>query len=126
VVDALRRIHAALVPGGMLVDTQPAGARWAVARDGEAIGELETDEWLAIVAAVDAEAEKTAATGLFEPRHEERYVVVHGFDSGRECLEEIETWAGTAIPSEVAAGLERGSTRATVEHEVRLRLFRRG
>ena len=104
----------------------PVASRWPVALGGEAIGELETDEWLEIVAAVDAETEKTLASGLFELPHEERYGVVHEFGSGKECLEEVETWAGTRIPAAVAARLQAGaSAPAIVEHDVRLRLLLR-
>jgi hypothetical protein len=125
VVDALTRIHAALVPGGVLVDTQPVGSRWPVGLAGHALGELETDEWVETVAVMDTEIDRTFASGLFELRHQERYAVVHEFGSGRECLDEVETWAGTRIPAGVAERLARGSARATVEHEVRLRLFLR-
>jgi hypothetical protein len=125
VVDALTRIHAALVPGGVLVDTQPVSLRLPVALDGEPIGELEDDEWLETVAAVDAEVEKTLAAALFELRHEERYAIVHEFGSGKECLDVVSSWAGTEVPAEVTARLEHASGQATVEHDVRLRLLDR-
>jgi hypothetical protein len=125
VVDALTRIHAALVPGGVLVDTQPVSLRLPVALDGDPIGELEDDEWLGMVAAVDTEVEKAVGAGLFERRHEERYSVVHEFGSGAECLDVVGAWAGTTVPAEVATRLEHGSARAMVEHDVRLRLFAR-
>jgi hypothetical protein len=125
VVDALTRLHAALVPGGVLVDTQPVALRLPVALDGEPIGELEDDEWLEIVAAVDAKIEQALAAGLFELRHEERYTVVHEFGSGRECLDVVTGWAGTNVPEEVAVRLERGNARVTVEQATRLRLLAR-
>ena len=124
-VDALTRIHAALVPGGVLVDTQPVGPRLPVTLDGEPIGELEDDEWLEIVAAVDAEIEKVLAAGVFELRHEERYSVVHEFGSGRECLDVVAGWAGTNVPEDVGARLEGGNARTTVEQDTRLRLLDR-
>jgi hypothetical protein len=125
VVDALKRIHAALVPGGVLVDTQPVSLRLPVALDDEPIGELEDDEWLETVAAVDREVQRTLAGGLFELRHEELYTVVHEFGSGGECLDVVAGWAGTSVPEEVAARLERGDTRATVSQGTRLRLLDR-
>jgi hypothetical protein len=125
VVDALTRIHAALVPGGVLVDTQPVGPRLPVTLDGEPIGELEDEEWLEIVAAVDAEIEKVLAAGVFELRHEERYSVVHEFGSGRECLDVVAGWAGTNVPEDVGALLEGGNARTTVEQDTRLRLLNR-
>jgi hypothetical protein len=125
VVDALTRIHAALVPGGVLVDTQPVGPRLPVTLDGEPIGELEDEEWLEIVAAVDTEIEKVLAAGVFELRHEERYSVVHEFGSGRECLDVVGGWAGTNVPEDVGALLEGGNARTTVEQDTRLRLLDR-
>jgi hypothetical protein len=125
VVDALTRLHAALVPGGVLVDTQPVSPRLPVALDGKPIGELEDDEWLEIVASVDAEIDKVLSVGLFELRYEERYVVVHEFGSGRECLDVVAGWAGTTVPEGVAARLERATACTTVEQETRLRLLDR-
>ena len=122
-VDALTRIHAALVPGGALVDTQPVSLRLPVTLDGEPIGELEDDEWLETVAAVGAELDKTLAAGLFEQRHEERYGIVHEFGSGDECLEVVSSWAGTTVPDHIAARLAHSPARVTVEHDVRLRLL---
>lgn len=124
-VDALTRIHAALAPGAVLVDTQPISLRLPVVLDDEPIGELEDDEWLEMVAAVDAELHKALAAGIFQIRHEERYSVVHEFGSGRECLEVVGAWGGTHVPSEIASRLERSAARATVEHDVRLRVLDR-
>ena len=124
-VDALARLRAALVPGGVLVDTQPVALRLPVALDGEPIGELEDDEWLETVAAVDAEIDKALEGGLFAIRHEERYLVVHEFGSGPECLDVVADWAGTTVPDEVAARLERGDGRVTVEQDTRLRVLDR-
>jgi hypothetical protein len=125
VVDVLTRIHAALVPDGVLVDTQPVSPRLPVALDGEPVGELDDDEWLQTVAAVDSETDRVLAAGLFELRHEERYAVLHEFGSGEECLEVVGSWAGTHVPTEVASRLERGSGRVTVEQGTRLRLLAR-
>jgi hypothetical protein len=105
VVDALTRIHAALVPSGVLVETTPVSLRLPVALDGEQIGELEDDEWLETVAAVDEEIEKAVGAGLFGLEHEERYGIVHEFGSGDECLEVAGSWGGTSVPPAVAARL---------------------
>jgi hypothetical protein len=125
VVDALTRIHAALTPGGVLVDTQPVSLRLPVALDSEPIGELKDEEWLEMVAAVDTELDRTLAAGLFELRHEERYSIVHEFGSGDECLDVVASWAGTEVPAAVVARLQHSALPATVEHDVRLRLLGR-
>ena len=79
--------------------------------NGEPIGELEDEEWLEIVVAVDAEIGKVLAAGVFELRHEERYSVVHEFGTGRECLDVVAGWAGTNVPEDVGALLEGGNAR---------------
>ena len=122
-VDALTRIHAALVPGGVLVDTQPVSLRLPVTLGGEPIGDLQDEEWLEMVATVDAEIHKVVARGPFVLRHEERYPVVHEFGSGSECLDEVSAWAGTTVPADIAGRLAQCPGAATVEHDVRLRLF---
>ena len=123
VVAALTRIHAALVPGGRVVDAGPVSLRLPVTLGGERVGELEDDEWLEIVAAVDDEVEKMVASGLFELSYEKRHAVVHEFGSGDECLDVVGSLAGTTVPDGVAARPEHASACATVEHDVRLRLF---
>src|SRR2546430_7141784 len=89
---------AALVPGGVLVDTQPVGPRLPVTLDGEPIGELEDDEWLEIVAAVDVEIEKVLAAGGFELRPQEGHSLVHEVRSRRECLDGVAGWGRTKLP----------------------------
>jgi hypothetical protein len=91
--------------------------------EGELAGELEEDEWLETVAAVDSRVEEAIGARLFELRHEERYAVVHGFDSGSEALEEAKTWAGTLIPKDVVERLEATLRSVEIELEIRLRLF---
>jgi hypothetical protein len=125
VVDALTRIHAVLVPGGVLVDTVPVSLRLPVFLGDDRVGELEDDEWLETVAEVDGELENVVEAGLFELSHEERYGIVHEFASGDECLDVVGSWGGTSVPAEVAARLARAATRTTVEHDVRLRLYAR-
>ena len=122
-VDALQRIHTALVPGGVVVDTQPIGSRAPVRVEGKRVGELGEDEWLQTVTAVDSRVEEAIDARLFELQHEERYAVVHGFDSGTEALEEAQTWAGTLIPKDVVERLEATPRPVEIELEVRLRLF---
>jgi hypothetical protein len=123
VVDALNRIHAAVVPDGLLVDTQPVGLRSPVRVEGEPAGELEEDDWLETVAAVDAGLEEVIDAGLFELRHEERYAIVHGFDSGTEALEVATGWAGTRVPKEVVERLETARGLVEIELQIRLRLL---
>jgi hypothetical protein len=70
VVHALRNIHAALVPGAILVDTQPVSAHPSVTADGTTLGTLDMREWLQTIEAVDERLAETVAAGLYDLQHE--------------------------------------------------------
>jgi hypothetical protein len=124
-VHALRNIHAALVPAGLLVDTQPLSSHPRVASDGTDLGTLDMREWLDTIRAVDERITEVIAAGFYEMQHEERFVVADAFDNGPECLETVSNWRGTRIPPALVSQLETTRATVTVEQEVRLRLLRR-
>jgi len=119
VVHALRNIHAALEPNGILVDTQPVSPRPSVSSNRK-LGTLDMREWLETIRAVD---ERLAGAGLFELRHESHVVVTDGWESGAACLEELAGWDGTRVPPPLAARLAATSAAASVRQTVRVRLF---
>lgn len=124
-MHALRNIHDALAPDGLLVDTQPLSPHPRVATDGTSLGTLDMREWLETIRAVDELIADTVAAGLYETHHEERFLVTDAFDNGPECLETASGWRETRVPPSLASRLETAQTRVTVEQEVRLRLLRR-
>jgi hypothetical protein len=124
-VHALRNIHAALVPDGILVDTQPVSARPPVASDGGELGTLDMHDWLETIHAVDERFAETIAGGLYELQHESRFVVTDSYENGRECLDSVSDWRGTRVPPAVSQQLVVVTRLVTVEQEVRLRLLRR-
>jgi hypothetical protein len=124
-VHALHKIHAALAPDAILVDTQPASGRPPVAADGVTLGTLDMRDWSDTIQGIDELVSETIADGLYELQHESRFVVTDSFDQGPECLETVAGWRGTRVPSDIATGLAAATTRVTVEQEVRLRLLRR-
>jgi SAM-dependent methyltransferase len=126
VVHALRNIHAALVPGGLLVDTQPIGPRPRVAATGDELGTLDMDEWIETIRAVDERVDETVATGLYEKPNERMLVIRSTFDDGPDCLEITRTWRGTRVPQPLADRLAAVRDRVTVDQQVRLRVLRRG
>ena len=69
-MHALRNIHAALAPDGILVDTQPVSARSPVASEGSELGTLDMHDWLDTIHAVDERFAETIAAGLYELEHE--------------------------------------------------------
>ena len=124
-MHALRNIHVALAPDGVLVDTQPVSARPPVASNGGELGTLDMRDWLATIHAVDELVAQTIAGGLYELQHESRFVVTDAYDNGPECLDTVGNWSGKRVPSEVTRRLAAATSPVTVEQEVRLRLLRR-
>ena len=64
-MHALRNIHSALVPDGLLVDTQPVGSHPRVAANGDALGTLDVQEWLKPSRAGDVLLDYYLASGLY-------------------------------------------------------------
>jgi hypothetical protein len=124
-VHALRNIHTALVPAGLLVDTQPLSPHPRVAADDTNLGTLDMRDWLDTIRAVDQCVAEAVGSGLFEIRHEQRFVITDAFDNGLECLETVSSWRDTRVPPALVSQLEATQAAVTVEQEIRLRLLRR-
>jgi hypothetical protein len=122
-VNALRRIHAALVPGGILVDTQPISPRPPVEAGGRRLGTLDMREWRRTIDAVDGRIQAALAEGLFTPGAEKSIVVADGFDDTTEFVEVVGAWQGTRISATLAGRAESAEPPVRVLQEVRLRLF---
>ena len=122
-VDALRLLHDALVPDGKVIDTQPLSPQPAVFIAGKPVGPLDLREWVRTIAAVDAEIEQALGDGLFTLEAEERFMVTDSFDSGSECLDEVQEWAGPRVPKALEAKIRAAAAPVTLEQEVRLRVL---
>ena len=122
-MDALRKLHEALMPVGRVVDTQPLSARPEVFAAGKRIGSLDMRDWARTIELVDAEIERALADGLFELEAERRIVVTDSFDSGAECLEEVREWGGTKVPKALQAKLRAAPPPVTLEQEIKIRLL---
>jgi hypothetical protein len=123
-VNALRRIHAALLPGGLVVDSQPISPEPPVeAADGN-LGELDMREWRDLIDAVDERTAEAIEHGLFAVESEHTITVPDEFDSGAEFIEVVGAWRGTRIPRAVVARAEAADPPVRVPQEVRLRILR--
>ena len=125
VVDALERIHAAVVEGGVVVDTQPVSPQPPIIGDGGVLGTLDLSEWERTIAAVDAEVFKTLERGLFSVTAERKIVVIDTFDDGQELLDEASQWAGTRVPSETARRARAERRPVSLQQDVRVRILTR-
>jgi hypothetical protein len=123
-VNALRRIHAALVPGGLVVDTQPVSARPSVEAGGVELGTLDMHEWRATIDAVDRLVAETIDDGLFALQAESEFVVTDAFDDGPEMLESVSGWRGTRISDALARRVASARPPISVHQQVRMQLLR--
>jgi hypothetical protein len=124
VVNALRRLHAALVPGGLVVDTQPVSARPPVEAGRIELGTLDMRDWQRTIDAVDGIVGETVDSGLFSVEDERRFVVVDTADDGRAFVETVMGWQGTTVPDALARRMAEATPPIRVLQEVRLRLLR--
>ncbi len=124
-MHALRNLHDALVPDGLIVDTQPVSAHPRVLADDVELGTLDMGEWVDTVIAIDERFAVTVAAGLYELAHECRFVITSTFDDGQDCLTVAGGWRGTSVPPALLHRLATTGHRVDVEQQVRLRLLRR-
>ena len=123
-MNALRRIHAALVTGGLVIDAQPISPRPAVETSAGHIGTLDMRDWARIIAAVDARVTATTESGLWVNEGEHSYVITDTFQSGTELVDTVKTWQGTRTPGALARRLTAAKGPAYVHQDVRLRVLR--
>ena len=124
-MHALRNIHSALVPNGLLVDTQPISAHPRVTANGGELGALDMREWIETIQAVDERVNETISTGLYDLTDERELVVTSIFDDGPDCLKIAGAWRGTRVPRLLADRLAVMRDQVALEQQVRLRLLRR-
>jgi hypothetical protein len=123
-VNALREIHAVLLPGGLLVDTQPISPDPPVKSAGTELGTLDMREWRATIDAVDEQLERVLADGLYVLEAERSLMVADTFDDGAELVESVAGWQGTRISHRLARAATAAAPPLTVHQEVRLRRLR--
>jgi hypothetical protein len=105
-VDALRKIHETLKPGGALLDLHPTNPFASVEAGGRALGALDESEFMDLVAETGAGLDEAVALGLFVPQRAVRFDVIERFDDGEELIRKVDhEWFGTLVPAEVAAAI---------------------
>jgi hypothetical protein len=123
-VNVLHKIHDALVPGGLVIDTQPLSSTPPVEAASGELGTLDMREWARTIAAVDGRITATIDARLFALETQRELVVTDSFGSGSEFAAIVSEWEGTRIEPALAVRLaaERGEVR--VHQDVRLRVLR--
>lgn len=123
---ALRRIHAALLPDGVLIDTQPVSPHPPIRLGDIELGRLDMSAWAETIAAVDRETARVVHDGLYRLEDEQSLSVTDTYDDGPDLLSYVCDWQGTRIPSLLASTLKGISAQVSLEQEIRLRLYRAG
>ncbi len=123
-MNALRKIHAALVTGGLVIDTQPVSELPVIEGEAGELGRLDMREWAETIAAVDERIAETIAGGLFEIAGERRLLVTDAYDDGADFVAEVREWAGTQIDTAAAECLVAVRTPVRLHQDVRLRVLR--
>jgi hypothetical protein len=124
VVNALRSLHAALVPGGFVVDTQPVSPNPPVEADSGELGTLDMREWGRTIREIDGRFNSTFRDALFALHEERSFVVTDSFDDGKELLATVRAWQGTRIPRLLEERIAREQRPVHVHQYIRLRLLR--
>jgi hypothetical protein len=121
-VHALRQIHQALVPGGVLLDMHPVPPSTRAEVGGESLGEFDDAEFMRIVANAEAEIERS---GLFERESETEFDYLERYDDPEQLLEDIkEGWDGCSVPPDLEARILQAGGPVDIWERVVLRHFR--
>jgi SAM-dependent methyltransferase len=121
-VHALRQIHQALVPGGVLLDMHPVPPSTRAEVQGRSLGEFDDAEFMQIVANAEAEIERS---GLFTPVSEVEFDYLERYDDPKQLLEDIrDGWEGCRIPAELEKWILEADEPVDIWERVVLRRFR--
>jgi hypothetical protein len=121
-VNALRKIHQALVPEGILLDMHPVPPSTRAEVRGESLGEFDDAEFQDLVKTAEA---RIFETGLFEHDTETEFDWLERYDDPAELLEDVKTsWEGCYIPRDLEARIRDAEPPVNIWERVVLRRFR--
>ena len=123
-MNALRKIRDALVPGGVVIDTQPVSALPPVVSESGPLAALDMRDWARTIATIDRRIDRTIHDGLFDLVESAQYVVSDEYDDGQELVAVTRDWQGTVVDDAFVrrVGGERRPVR--LDQTIRLRVLR--
>ena len=121
---ALRRIHEALVPEGILLDMHPIPPSTRAEVRGRSLGDFDDSEFMDTVAQTEAGLNHTVTEGLFSFDTELEFDWLERFESAEELLEEVGLWEGCRIPETLAANIREAEPPIDIWERVVLRRYR--
>lgn len=120
-MHALRQIHRALAPGGILLDMHPVPPATRAEVGGVSLGDFEDEEFFDIVRATER---PLAETDLFVLEDELEFDYLERYDSAEELLEDVGEWEGCRVPPALAHAIREAAPPVDIWERVTLRLFR--
>ena len=125
VVNVLRRLQTALVPGGVVVDLIAVPPPERVEVDDEVLGELDQSRaiprWLETAAGLDALVEE----GLLIAEGEERLSILVRFLTGRDAVDDVAQRTFTRMPAALARRVEAIVGPVAIREHSLVRTFRK-
>lgn len=122
-MNALHQIHQALIPAGIVIDTQPISARPPVESQSGRLGTLDMREWAQTIATIDTQIEETLRDGHFRLGETLQLVVTDEYEDGSELVEVTRGWAGTRVDEGFARRVGRVRSPVRLHQTIRLRLL---
>jgi hypothetical protein len=111
VVHVLRNVHGSLRARGLALDIHPLGHDFPVRAGPHGLGFVDASRFALVVAAMDAELERTIVEGLFQDVRSVRRHVAERFDDAAEALEHASGWENLRLPAAVRRRLRAASER---------------
>ncbi len=125
VVNVLRRLLAALVPGGVVVDLTMSPPNELVESGGDALGHLDGSLFFPRALAACAGLDELATDGLLEFVREEPISVTVRYPSGADVLEDVARRGYTRMPEDLAHRLAGVTTECVLHSNCFVRAFRK-
>jgi hypothetical protein len=121
-VNALRNIHRALVPQGILLDMHPIPPATRAEVGGESLGEFDDAEFQELVRTAEA---RILETRLFEHDSEIEFDWLERYDDPAQLLVDIKDgWDGCHVPADLEARILEAEPPVDIWERVVLRRFR--
>ena len=121
-MNALRNIHQALVPQGILLDMHPIPPATRAEVRGESLGEFDDAEFQELVRTAEG---RILETRLFEHETEVEFDYLERYDDPAQLLVDIkEDWDGCHVPADLEARILEAEPPVDIWERVVLRRFR--
>ena len=123
-MNALRKIHTVLSPGGLVIDTQPVSVLPPVESDSSLLGALDMRGWGRTIRSIDGRIDQAIRQRLFDLVETAYFTVIDDYDDGQHLVDVTRGWQGTAVSGAFAQRMARERGAVRLEQAVRLRVLR--